>query len=286
MKKLSNPSEIHAILARHGFKFSKGLGQNFLIDGSVCPRMAEECGADKETCVLEIGPGIGVLTWELSQAAEKVVAIEIDKRLFPVLDETLSDCDNVKIIEGDVMKMDLKELFEKEFAGKRVCVCANLPYYITSPIVMLLLESGLPIDTITVMVQKEAAERICAKPGTRECGAVSVSVHYHCEPEILFKVGRNSFMPPPNVDSAVIRLNLRKEPPVSVKDKSWFFKVARSAFSQRRKTAVNSISSVLGVPKADVQGALKSAGISETIRAEKMLMEDFARISDLLLGTK
>ena len=217
MSHLSDPGQIKEVLSRHGFHFSKALGQNFLINGSVCPRMAAECGAGECEGVIEVGPGIGVLTWELSQVAQKVAAIELDQRLFPVLEETLAGCGNVKIVPGDVMKLDLHQLIREEFGGGPVCVCANLPYYITSPVILRLLEEELPLTAITVMVQKEAAQRLCAPPGSRECGAVSVAVHYRSVPQVLFPVGRGSFMPPPKVDSAVIRLDLRKEPPVKVR---------------------------------------------------------------------
>jgi 16S rRNA (adenine1518-N6/adenine1519-N6)-dimethyltransferase len=282
MSRLWEPSTIREVLERHGFHFSKALGQNFLINGSVCPRMAASCGADKDTCVLEVGPGMGVLTWELSQVARKVVAVELDSRLFPVLDETLADCDNVEVVPGDVLKMDLPKLFAEKFPGEEICVCANLPYYITSPVIMRFLESGLPIRTVTVMVQKEAAKRICAKPGERECGAVSVSVQYHCEPKILFEVSRGSFMPPPNVDSAVIRLDLRKTPPVQVEDEPFFFALSRSAFAQRRKTAANSISAVMKIPKSQVEEGLEAAGAAKNSRAEQLSLEQFAQLANYL----
>lgn len=282
MAKLSDPSKIKEVLTRHGFQFSKALGQNFLINGSVCPRMAEACGADPNMGVIEVGPGMGVLTWELSQRAKKVVAIELDKRLFPVLEETLADCSNVELVEGDVLKLDLNRLIEERLGGEQVCVCANLPYYITSPVIMGLLEGGLPISSITVMVQKEAARRICARPGTRECGAVSVSVHYHCEPHILFEVSRGSFLPPPVVDSAVIRLDLRKEPPVQVLDEAFFFSLAKAAFAQRRKTAANSISASLGIQKHRVEEALEAVGVEKNIRAERLALEQFAELANFL----
>lgn len=282
MSRLSDPSYIRDVLARHGFRFSKSLGQNFLINGGVCPRMAEECGADGHTGVIEVGPGMGVLTWELSQVARKVVAVELDKRLFPVLEETLADCGNVELVQGDILKLDLARLIGEKFGGEEVCVCANLPYYITSPVIMHLLESGLPIRSVTVMVQKEAAQRICAPPGTRECGAVSVSVQYHCEPKVLFQVSRGSFLPPPNVDSAVIRLDLRREPPVAVKDEKQFFQVARAAFAQRRKTAANSISAARGIPKPQVERALEAAGAAKNARAEQLTLEQFAALANAL----
>lgn len=281
---LSDPGHIKEVLSRHGFHFSKALGQNFLINPGVCPRMAAECGAQGCKGVIEVGPGIGVLTWELSQVAEKVCAIELDSRLFPVLEETLAGRDNVKIIPGDVMKLDLHQLIQQEFGGGPVCVCANLPYYITSPVILRLLEEGLPITSITVMVQKEAAQRLCAAPGERECGAVSVAVHYRSQPKLLFQVGRGSFLPPPKVDSAVLRLDLRQEPPVSVADEDWFFRVSRAAFAQRRKTAANSLSATLGLPKPQVEQALAAAGAPENVRAERLTLEQLAALANALLG--
>ncbi len=281
---LSDPGHIKEVLARHGFHFSKALGQNFLINPGVCPRMAAECGAQGCKGVIEVGPGIGVLTWELSQVAQKVCAVELDSRLFPVLEETLAGRDNVKIIPGDVMKLDLNQLIRQEFGGGPVCVCANLPYYITSPVILRLLEEGLPLTSITVMVQKEAAQRLCAAPGERECGAVSVAVHYRSQPKLLFQVGRGSFLPPPKVDSAVLRLDLRQEPPVSVADEDWFFRVSRAAFAQRRKTAANSLSATLGLPKPQVEQALAAAGAPENVRAERLTLEQLAALANALLG--
>lgn len=281
---LSDPGHIKEVLSRHGFHFSKALGQNFLINPGVCPRMAAECGAQACKGVIEVGPGIGVLTWELSQVAQKVCAIELDSRLFPVLEETLAGRDNVKIIPGDVMKLDLHQLIQQEFGGGPVCVCANLPYYITSPVILRLLEEGLPLTSITVMVQKEAAQRLCAAPGERECGAVSVAVHYRSQPKLLFQVGRGSFLPPPKVDSAVLRLDLRQEPPVSVADEDWFFRVSRAAFAQRRKTAANSLSATLGLPKPQVEQALAAAGAPENVRAERLTLEQLAALANALLG--
>lgn len=283
MSRLTDISYIKDVLARHGFHFSKSLGQNFLVNPAVCPRMAAECGADRHTGVIEIGPGMGVLTWELSQVAEKVVAVELDRRLFPVLEETLADCSNVELVEGDVLELDLGRLIEEKFGGKKVCVCANLPYYITSPVIMRLLESNLPLQSVTVMVQKEAAKRICARPGTRECGAVSASVWYHSQPEILFPVSRGSFLPPPNVDSAVIRLDLRKEPPVQVADEALFFALVRWAFSQRRKTAANSIAAAGKFTKNQVEQALEIIGAAKNARAEQLTLEQLAALANELL---
>ena len=279
---LSDPGHIKEVLSRHGFHFSKALGQNFLINPGVCPRMAAECGAQACKGVIEVGPGIGVLTWELSQVAQKVCAIELDSRLFPVLEETLAGRDNVKLVPGDVMKLDLNQLIRQEFGGGPVCVCANLPYYITSPVILRLLEEGLPLTSITVMVQKEAAQRLCAAPGERECGAVSVAVHYRSQPKLLFQVGRGSFLPPPKVDSAVLRLDLRQEPPVSVADEDWFFRVSRAAFAQRRKTAANSLSASLRLPKPQVESALAAAGIAPNARAEELSLEQFAALFQTL----
>ena len=282
MGDLWRPATIKEVLGRHGFRFSKALGQNFLIDPRVCPRMAAESGAAECAGAIEVGPGLGVLTYELAQVAKKVVAIELDQRLFPVLGETLADCPNVEMVQGDVLKLDLHALIQEKFGGQEVCVCANLPYYITSPVIMGLLEGGLPLRSITVMVQKEAVERICAQPGQRACGAVSVSVHYHSQPQVLFGVSRGSFLPPPNVDSAVIRLDLRREPPVQVADEGWFFRVSRAAFAQRRKTAANSISASLSLPKAQVEAALGAAGIPANARAEQLSLEQFAALANAL----
>ena len=286
MQKLSDISTIRAVLEKNGFHFSKALGQNFLINPSVCPRMAALSGAADCAGAVEVGPGIGVLTWELSQVAKTVVSIELDKRLLPVLDETLADCENVKIVNADVMKLDLRRMIEEEFPGGEVAVCANLPYYITSPVIMRLLEERLPVTSITVMVQKEAAERLCAHPGERACGAVSAAVWYYAEPEILFQVSRGSFMPAPNVDSAVIRLRIRRTPPVEVADEPFFFRVVRAAFAQRRKTAVNSIANTLGRSKQAVAAAFDAAGVPQNARAEALTLEDFAALAAGLLQEK
>ena len=286
MQRLSDISTIRAVLEKNGFHFSKALGQNFLINPSVYPRMAALSGAADCAGAVEVGPGIGVLTWELSQVAKKVVSIELDKRLLPVLDETLADCDNVKILNADVMKLDLRRMIEEEFPGGEVAVCANLPYYITSPVIMRLLEERLPVASITVMVQKEAAERLCAHPGERACGAVSAAVWYYAEPEILFQVSRGSFMPAPNVDSAVIRLRIRRTPPVEVADEPFFFRVVRAAFAQRRKTAVNSIANTLGRSKQAVAAAFDAAGVPQNARAEALTLEDFAALTAGLLQEK
>lgn len=282
MKNLSDVNVIKDIMTRHGFSFSKSLGQNFIIDPTVCPRIAEESGIDKDMGVIEIGSGIGVLTAELAKRAAKVVCIELDKRLLPVLDETLGEFDNVTVINADVLKVDLHKIIEEQFGSMKVAVCANLPYYITSPIIMMLLESHLPIESITVMVQREAADRLCAEVGSRDAGAVTVAVDYYAKAEKLFNVSRGAFMPSPNVDSSVIKLELRDEPPVKVDDEKKFFRLVKSAFGQRRKTASNSISSGMGIPKDQVISALERAGFDKSVRAESFTMEDFLKVSNEL----
>ncbi len=282
MDKLCDIGEIKRIMESSGFSFSKALGQNFIVNPSVCPRMAEMCGADKDCGVLEVGPGIGVLTNELCKVAKKVVAVELDKRLPDILAKTLADHDNVKIISGDIMELDLHKLIAEEFEGMDVVVCANLPYYITSPVIMKLLEERLPIKALTVMVQKEAADRLCAQMGTRAAGAVTAAVRYYSEPKLLFKVSAGSFMPAPKVDSAVIRLDVHKDAKLDVKDEKFFFRVVRGAFSQRRKTVSNSLSSVLSIEKPKVMNALETAGISPTARAEQLTLEDFARLANAI----
>lgn len=280
MNELSNIGTIKEILGRHGFTFSKGLGQNFLVNPSVCPRMAEECGADSGVGVLEVGPGIGVLTHELCLRADKVVSVELDQRLPEVLAETLAEHKNFKLVSGDIMEIDVRKLIEEEFNGLDVVVCANLPYYITSPIIMKFLEEKLPIKSLTVMVQKEAADRLTAKVGSRESGAVTVAVAYYSAPEFLFNVSRGSFMPSPNVDSAVIKLNISDKPNVEVKNEKDFRKVVKAGFSQRRKTLSNSLSSGLGISKQDANSLIEKANLAPSIRAEKLSLEDFGRLTD------
>lgn len=284
MQNLSDISVIKKILSEHGFTFSKSLGQNFLINPTVCPRMAEACGADCDTGVLEIGAGIGVLTAELAKRAKKVVSLELDTRLIPVLAETLGEFYNVEVLNADVLKLDLNKLIDDCFQGMHVAVCANLPYYITSPVIMALLESRIPVDAVTVMVQKEAAARLCAPVGSRDAGAVTVAVNYYAQAEKLFDVSAGSFMPAPKVDSSVIRLNIRKEPPVEVSDEKFFFRVIKAAFGQRRKTASNSLSAGLGIPKDKVSAAIAAAGFEPSVRAESLTMQELARLSECLLN--
>lgn len=277
---LSNIGTIKEILSKYGFTFSKSLGQNFLINPSVCPRMAEYGGAEKGVGVIEVGPGIGVLTCELAKRADKVVAVELDKRLLPVLNETLAEFDNIKVVNDDILKIDLRKLIEDEFEGMEVVVCANLPYYITSPVIMKLLEDKLPIKALTVMVQKEAAQRICAEVGTRQSGAVTVAVNYYSTPQLLFNVSAGSFMPAPKVDSAVIRLDILENPRVQLKNEKLFFRIIKSAFGQRRKTLSNSLSSGLSLSKGDIINALETAGVPANYRAEQLTMQQLADIAN------
>jgi len=282
---LTNINVIKKLIGKENFQFSKSLGQNFLINPSVAPRIAELGNATPEYGIIEIGAGIGVLTQELAKHAAKVVTIEIDKKLIPILDKTLAAHDNVKVINDDVMKIDLHQLIANEFAGMRVAVCANLPYYITSPIIMKLLEDELPIDSITVMVQKEAATRLTAELGTREVGAITVAVRYYSEPKILFNVSKGSFMPVPKVDSSVIRLDIHKGIGANEKDdndeinRDDFFRVVKASFAQRRKTLLNSLSSGLAIDKQEVRAILGKAGIRENMRAEQLAMNDFKEIA-------
>lgn len=282
MENLSNIGVIKDLLSRHGFTFSKALGQNFLVNPTVCPRIAEMGNAREGFGIIEIGTGIGVLTNELCKRADKVVAIEIDERLKPVLEETLSEYDNFKLIISDVLKVDLHSLIKEEFEGLDVAVCANLPYYITSPIIMSLLESRLPIKSVTVMVQKEAGARLLAKVGSRDMGAVTVAVNYFSKPKLLFNVSRGSFMPSPNVDSCVVRFDIRENTPEGVTDEAFFFKTVRAAFSQRRKTLSNSVSSAMGYDKSVVNKAIESSSLPPNCRPESLTMEQLIAFSEEL----
>lgn len=281
---LTNINTVREVMSRHGFNFSKGLGQNFIINPDICPKIAEMGNACKGYGVLEIGTGIGVLTKELALRADKVSAVEIDKRLMPVLAETLGELDNVKIYNEDVMKADLRKIIDEDFHGLRAAVCANLPYYITSPIIMLLLESRLPVDSITVMVQKEAAQRLCARVGSRDSGAITVGVNYYGTVHKLFDVSRGSFMPSPNVDSAVIRIDLNHEPRLDEEHEKFFFRMVKAGFSQRRKTLANALSSQLGMDKTAVYSALSALGISESVRIEALTMEELIGVSRELMA--
>ncbi len=279
---LSNRQQISRFLEAEGFTFKKSLGQNFLVDPSVCPAMAE-AACDGETGVLEIGPGAGVLTVELARRAKRVVAVELDERLRPILEKTLKGYENVSFVFADVMKTDVAALIRENFSDcKRVTIAANLPYYITSPIVMELLESRLPVESITVMVQKEAAERFCAPVGSREAGAVTVAIQYYSEAEILFFVPQESFVPSPKVDSAVIRLKVRNTPPVQVANEKRFFSLVKGCFAQRRKTLLNTVSNTAGISKDVLRNALSALSLSETVRGEALTLEQLASLHNFI----
>ncbi len=284
MAYLSDPKETIAVLQRYNFNFQKKFGQNFLIDGHVIEKIIAAAGIGKEDVVLEIGPGIGTLTQRLCEAAGDVVAVEIDRNLIPILTgDTCKDYANLQIISGDIMKTDIPELL-KPFGKRPVKVVANLPYYITTPILMKLLEDRLPIESITVMVQKEVAERMETGPGTKDYGALSLAVQYYSEPYLAANVPANCFMPRPNVGSAVIRLTIHEEPPVQVKDEKHMFALIRASFNQRRKTLVNGIGNASELPysKEQVAAALTKLGMSETIRGEALTLSEFAALSDAL----
>ena len=278
---LCNRNHIQALLARHGFHFSKALGQNFLIDASVPLRIAESCGADENTAVLEIGPGIGPLTQQLARRAGKVVSVELDRRLYPVLGETMAEFDNFTLVPGDIMKCDLKALIEEHFGTLRPILCANLPYNITTPLLTRCVESGL-FESLTVLIQKEVAQRICAKPGTADYGAFSLLMQYYTEPELLFTVPNTCFLPAPKVTSAVIHCPKRQTPPVQVKSEASLWRAVRAGFAQRRKTLVNSLQSGYQLPKDVLAQAIADCGLSADIRGEKLSLADYARLADAL----
>ena len=279
---LTDITVIKSVMNRHGVNFKKRLGQNFLTDPAVCPAMAEEAvkGATRAVGVIEIGAGVGVLTKELLDRAEKVVCVELDEQLFPILQETLAGYDNLKLVHGDILKIDLRGLISENFEGMDVVVCANLPYYITSPVIMRLLEEELPINKIIVMVQKEAGERLTAKVGSRDAGAVTVAVKYYAGAEKIFDVPRTSFVPSPNVDSCVICLDLTQREDYGVSNVPLFFKTVKAAFGQRRKTVLNSLSNGLGLDKNTILLALNNAELSSSARAETLTMEELVRLSN------
>ena len=282
---LTDYNEIRALLARHGFRFSRSLGQNFLTAAWVPERIADEAGLDEQTGVLEVGPGIGCLTAELAKRAGKVAAVELDKALLPVLKETLRDCDNVTVIHGDATRLDLRALTAEQFPGLRPVVCANLPYNVTSPLLTALIGAGC-FETITVMIQREVARRICAGPGSPDYGAFGLFVQWHCVPELLFDVPPGCFVPQPKVTSSVVRLTRRAEPPLPVKDEALFFRVIRAAFNQRRKTLVNALSSGLGLGKDELERILTELGLDPRVRGEALDLRDFAAVSDKILADK
>ena len=284
MATLGIPSNTIEVLQKYNFNFQKKFGQNFLIDTHVLDKIIRESGVTKDDMVIEIGPGIGTMTQYLCENAREVVAIEIDKNLIPILGDTLSAYDNVTVINEDVLKVDIKKLAEEKNGGRPVKVVANLPYYITTPIIMGLFESHVPIDSITIMVQKEVADRMQEGPGSKEYGALSLAVQYYAKPEIVAIVPPNCFMPRPNVGSAVIRLTCHEEPPVEVKDEAFMFNLIRASFNQRRKTLVNGLTnaSFLSVTKEQVAEALEKMELSPTIRGEALSLEQFAQLSNLL----
>ncbi len=281
---LAHPSELKTLLGRHGFSFSKSLGQNFLIDENVLNKILNAADLNKDTCALEIGPGAGTLTRKLAENAKQALAIEIDKALIPVLSESLAEFDNATVINQDVMEVDLSAVTKDVFGDAPFCVVANLPYYITTPIIMNLLESNLPVKTMTVMVQKEVADRMVAKPGSKDYGALSVAVQYHTKPKMVCKAEPHCFMPQPKVASAVICLEVLEKPSAEVLDEKLFFKVVKSAFGQRRKTLCNALSNspYLSLEKEKILFALSQMGLDAGIRGERLSVEEFAQLSNLL----
>lgn len=283
-EKLSNPQNTIAVIQKHGFDFQKKFGQNFLIDPHVLDKIIAAAEITKDDFVLEIGPGIGTMTQYLAEAAGRVTAVEIDRNLIPILEETLAGYDNVTVINEDVLKVDLAALAQEKNGGRPIKVVANLPYYITTPIIMGLFESGVPLDSVTVMVQKEVAMRMQAVPGTKDYGALSLAVQYYAEPYIAANVPPNCFMPRPNVGSAVIRLKRYDRPPVQVQDEKLLFALIRASFNQRRKTLVNGLKNASDLPfgKEEILAALGRLGWKETVRGEALTLAEFAELSDVL----
>ncbi|MFB9758745.1 16S rRNA (adenine(1518)-N(6)/adenine(1519)-N(6))-dimethyltransferase RsmA [Ectobacillus funiculus] len=290
MKDIATPNRTKGILEKYGFSFKKSLGQNFLIDTNVLNRIVDFAEMSSETAAIEIGPGIGALTEQLAKRAKKVIAFEIDQRLLPILGETLEPYDNVKIIHSDVLKANVKQVVEEEFEKDQdIMVVANLPYYVTTPILFKLLEEQLPIRGIVVMLQKEVADRIAAAPGTKDYGSLSIALQYYTEAETVMIVPRTVFVPQPNVDSAVIRLTKREKPAVMVQDEAFFFEVVRASFAQRRKTLMNNlVNNLQGIPKDKelLEQTLQEAGIDPKRRGETLTIEEFGRLSDALYNQK
>lgn len=282
--KLGNPTSTLAVINKYGFAFQKKFGQNFLIDSNVVEKIVREAGVTKEDFVLEIGPGIGTMTQVLCENAREVAAVEIDKNLIPILEDTLSDYENVTVINEDILKLDINALAEEKNGGKPIKVVANLPYYITTPIIMGLFESHVPLESITIMVQKEVADRMQVGPGTKDYGALSLAVQYYAKPQIVLEVPASCFMPRPNVDSAVIRLQRHEASPVQVEDEKLMFRIIRAAFNQRRKTLVNALnnSGDINVSKEEITGAIEELFHNPTIRGEALTLEQFAQLSNRL----
>lgn len=286
MQDIATPRRTKEIIQRHGFSFKKSLGQNFLIDQNILQKIVDAAGLDESKGALEIGPGIGALTEKLAQSAKTVTAIEIDQRLLPILTEVLAPYPHVHVRHGDVLKLDLREVFATDFKEvDKVSVVANLPYYVTTPILMRLLEEKLPLENIVVMIQKEVAARMAASPGTKDYGSLSIAVQYYCEPEVVCIVPPTVFIPQPNVESAVIRLRVREEPPVTVVDELHFFEVVQASFAQRRKTISNNLKSRFFTKenRDDLEPLLHSAGIEPSRRGETLSIEEFSRLSAVLL---
>ncbi len=284
MATLGNPQNTIAILKKYNFNFQKKYGQNFLIDTRVLERIITAAGVTKDDFVLEIGPGIGTMTQYLCENAREVAAVEIDKNLIPILADTLSEYDNVEIINDDILKVDVNRLAEEKNEGRPIKVVANLPYYITTPIIMGLFESHVPIDSITIMVQKEVADRMQVGPGTKDYGALSLAVQYYAKPEIVANVPPNCFMPRPNVGSAVIRLTRHKDVPVQVEDRELMFRIIRASFNQRRKTLANGLNNASNIPlaKENIAKAIEKLGVSPSIRGEVLTLEQFAELSNIV----
>ena len=284
MANLGIPQNTITVLHKYGFNFQKKFGQNFLIDTRVLERIIDAAEITKDDCVLEIGPGIGTMTQYLAESAREVIAVEIDKMLIPILADTLSEYDNVTVINDDILKVDIGKIVEERNGGKPIKVVANLPYYITTPIIMGLFESHVPLKSITIMVQKEVADRMQVGPGTKDYGALSLAVQYYAKPEIVANVPPNCFIPRPNVGSAVIRLTRYDEPPVEVKDEKYMFALVRASFNQRRKTLVNGLSnsSELHLSKERIAQALEKMNLPATVRGEALTLEQFAQLSNIL----
>lgn len=284
MAYLGTPGATKEVINKYSFAFQKKFGQNFLIDSNVLENIVEAAGITKDDFVLEIGPGIGTMTQYLCESARQVLAVEIDKMLIPILEDTLSEYDNVEVINQDVLKVDIKSLVEEKNNGRPIKVVANLPYYITTPIIMGLFESKVPIESITIMVQKEVADRMQTGPGSKDYGALSLAIQYYAEAKVMLNVSATCFMPRPNVDSAVIKLTRHQESPVEVKDESLMFRIIKASFNQRRKTLVNGLknSSELDFSKEEITEAIKSIGKEENIRGEKLTLEEFAKLSNAL----
>ena len=283
MATLGSRKSTSEIIEKYGFDFRKKFGQNFLVDNHILDKIVEAADITSEDCVLEIGPGIGTMTQRLAKEAGEVVAVEIDRNLIPILEETLRGYDNVTVLNKDILKTDIGEI-ALQHGGKPLKVVANLPYYITTPIIMALFESGAPIKSVTVMVQKEVADRMRVGPGTKEYGALSLAVQYYAKPESITNVPAACFMPRPNVDSTVIRLTCYEEPPVKTRDEDWLFAVIRASFNQRRKTLANGLANAgnIGVDRRQVEAALETMGLASTIRGEALTLEQFAELSDRL----